>query len=71
MISASMPGLVVEVRVSVGDKVDAGQILIVLEAMKLLQNLTAPRDGVIASVRHKVGDTVDGRVALVTLEVEP
>jgi acetyl-CoA carboxylase biotin carboxylase subunit len=71
MISASMPGLVVEVRVSVGDKVDAGQILIVLEAMKLLQNLTAPRDGVIASVRHKVGDTVDGRVSLVTLEVEP
>jgi biotin carboxyl carrier protein len=39
--------------------------------MKLLQNLTAPRDGVIASVRHKVGDTVDGRVSLVTLEVEP
>ena len=68
MIAASMPGLIVEVRVSVGDKVEAGQILIVLEAMKLLQNLTAPRDGIVSSVRHKVGDTVDGRVSLVTIK---
>jgi len=36
--------------------------------MKLLQNLTAPRDGIVSSVRHKVGDTVDGRVSLVTIK---
>ena len=70
LIAASMPGLVVEVRVSVGDKVEAGQTLIVLEAMKLLQDLMASRDGVVASVRHQVGDTVDGKVPLITLEAE-
>ena len=68
IIAATMPGLIVEVRVTKGEHVEAGQTLIVLEAMKLLQNLTAPRRGVVASVHHQVGDTVCNKVALITLE---
>jgi acetyl/propionyl-CoA carboxylase alpha subunit len=68
IIATTMPGLIIEVKVSEGERVEAGQTLIVLEAMKLLQNLTAPRSGVIASVRYRAGDTVDGKAALVTLE---
>jgi acetyl/propionyl-CoA carboxylase alpha subunit len=68
IVAASMPGLVVEVRVTKGERVEAGQTLIVLEAMKMLQNLTAPRMGVVKSVRHQVGDTVTNKVVLITLE---
>jgi acetyl/propionyl-CoA carboxylase alpha subunit len=68
IIAATMPGLIVEVKVSEGERVEVGQTLVVLEAMKLLQNLTAPRSGVIATIRYQAGDTVDGKVALVTLE---
>ena len=68
IIATPMPGLVVEVRVAKGDRVEAGQTLIVLEAMKLLQNLTSPRLGVVESVFHQVGDTVGVKVAMITLE---
>ena len=49
-LSAPMPGLVKSVRVSAGDMVKKGQILLVLEAMKMEHTITAPHDGKIAEI---------------------
>ena len=53
-------------RVSPGDMVMAGDTILVLEAMKLLQNLNSPRDATVLEVRYEAGDTVDGGAILVT-----
>ena len=69
-ITAPMPGLIVDVRVSPGDTVVAGDTILVLEAMKLLQNLKSPRNANVLEVRHQAGDTVDGGAILVTFETK-
>ena len=46
-VKAPMPGKVLSVNVKAGDRVTKGQTLVVLEAMKMEQSLTAPRDGVV------------------------
>jgi propionyl-CoA carboxylase alpha chain len=55
---APMPGLVLRVLADVGSAVTAGQPLLVLEAMKMEQTVTAPADGVLAELRAKAGDQV-------------
>jgi propionyl-CoA carboxylase alpha chain len=55
---APMPGLVLRVLAGVGSAVTAGQPLLVLEAMKMEQTVTAPADGVLAELRAKAGDQV-------------
>ena len=62
------PGRVVVVRAAQGDKVVAGQELLVVEAMKMELALKAPRDGVVAGVSAAVGDFVEADVVLVALE---
>ncbi|MBL8571269.1 MAG: ATP-grasp domain-containing protein [Phreatobacter sp.] len=57
-IAAPTPGLVVEVLVAPGDAVEAGQPVVVLEAMKMIHNLTASGPGVVAEVACRKGDTV-------------
>lgn len=57
-ITAPMPGNIVEVKVNVGDKVKAGDTLVVLEAMKLENEIVAPRDGVVVDVSTSKGATV-------------
>ncbi|HAN30211.1 MAG TPA: hypothetical protein DCQ06_01315 [Myxococcales bacterium] len=69
-VSSPMTGKVVVVNVEPGDTVSAGDVLVVIEAMKMEQPLCAPRDGIVATVRCAVDDLVDGGVALVTLAVE-
>ena len=49
-----------------GDTVTAGDTVLVLEAMKLLQDLKSPRDATVLEVRHQAGDTVDGGAILIT-----
>jgi propionyl-CoA carboxylase alpha chain len=56
---APMPGSVVRVHVSVGDTVSAGQVLMVLEAMKMEHSITAPADGVVAELSVSEGTQVD------------
>jgi acetyl/propionyl-CoA carboxylase alpha subunit len=63
-IVAPMPGVLVEVRVEPGQSVRAGDVLCVLEAMKLFQELAAPFDGTVTELRCKVGDTVAGGAPL-------
>lgn len=69
-VRAPMPGAVVSIEKAPGDPVLLGESLVVIESMKLLTNLTAPRDGVIDAVHHAVGDTFDKDAVLVTLVPE-
>jgi oxaloacetate decarboxylase alpha subunit len=64
---ASMPGRVAEVVVAAGDTVAVGDVLLVLEAMKLENPIEAPRDGQVAAVHVAVGDQVSVGEELVEL----
>lgn len=65
---ALMPGRVVRVHVQPGDVVQRGTTLLVLEAMKMQNEITAPRDGVVSSVLVQDGQTVEGGALLITLD---
>ena len=67
-IIAPMPGLVVRVRVSVGDKVEAGQGVVVMEAMKMENELRATAAGVVKSIEVEAGTAVEKGALLVALE---
>ena len=67
---APMPGLVKAISAAVGDTVEEGAPLAMMEAMKMEHTLTAPRAGVIASVSAAVGDQVDEGAVLIALEPE-
>jgi biotin carboxyl carrier protein len=63
-----MPGQVAAVQVREGDVVEAGQVLLLLEAMKMEIRVQAPRPGRVARVLARLGDTVQRDQALVELE---
>ncbi len=65
---APMPGKVIKVNVKDGDKVNRGKILLVVEAMKMENNIVASHDTIVERVAVKVGDMVDTDVQLVVLE---
>ena len=68
-ILAPMPGQIKVVNKSAGDSVEAGEALVVLEAMKMEHTLTSPRDGIIAEVMATVGEQVeDGAILLALVE---
>jgi Biotin carboxyl carrier protein len=67
-IQAPMPGLVTQTLVAVGDTVKAGQTVIILEAMKMENDLAAPIAGTIKELKVNKGDTVDHGQLLVTIE---
>ncbi len=67
-VTSPMPGKVVRVLVAAGDEVRAGQGLIVVEAMKMQNELRALRDGRIVTVSAREGATVTAGEALATLE---
>jgi 3-methylcrotonyl-CoA carboxylase alpha subunit len=65
---APMPGRVVSVAVVVGQAVARGEVLLVLEAMKVQMRLPAPRDGVVLAVNAVAGELVDDGAELVVFE---
>ncbi|TLX21214.1 acetyl/propionyl/methylcrotonyl-CoA carboxylase subunit alpha [Thermomonas fusca] len=67
-IRAPMPGRVVLVQAAAGDAVQAGDVVLVLEAMKMELALKAPRDGVLAEIRAQAGEFVEADAVLATLE---
>ncbi len=67
-IVSPMPGQVISVLVAVGDSVEAGQPLLVVEAMKMEHGVSAPRAGTVARLSCAVGDRVEDGVELVALE---
>jgi propionyl-CoA carboxylase alpha chain len=66
--TAPMPGKVVAVRVAAGDEVEPGQVLVVLEAMKMEHQVTAPERGVVSEVLVAVGQQVENGVLLVVVD---
>jgi biotin carboxyl carrier protein len=67
-VAAPMPGKVVRVLVNVGDTVDVGQGLVVVEAMKMQNEMKAARPGRVIEVRARAGQTVGAGDTLVVLE---
>ena len=68
VVSSPMAGKVLKVPVSVGDKVKSGDVLVVLEAMKMETNVNAGSDGEVKEILVKEGDSVDAGAALVKVE---
>ena len=66
-IKAPMPGNILKVNCKVGDTVSKGDVLVVLEAMKMENDICAPDDGVVASVEVSQGNSVETDAVLVTL----
>ena len=66
-VKAPMPGTLIKVNVKVGDAVKKGDVLCVLEAMKMENDIMAPADGVVASVEATQGASVATDAVLVTL----
>lgn len=67
-VRAPMPGSIVAVHVTPGEAVTKGQVLLVMESMKMETTVTAPRDGVIQSVHYDKGLTFDRDAVLLSFE---
>lgn len=67
-VTAPMPGTILDVKASVGDTVTRGQVIMILEAMKMENDIVAPCDGKITSILVKKGDTVNSSDALATVQ---
>lgn len=67
-IKAPMPGLILEINVSVGQDVKEDDPLLILEAMKMENVINSPREGVIKSIEVKQGDTVEKNSLLIEFE---
>ena len=68
VVRAPMPGRIVRVNVAVGDSVQRGKAVLVLESMKMENTIAAPRDGVISQVHVAADDSVQHSQSLVELE---
>ena len=67
-ITAPLPGVILDVKVNVGDTVTAGQHLLTLEAMKMENKIDSPKDGVVKSIAKHKGDSVMEGDALIVVE---
>ena len=67
-IKTPLPGVIIDVKVNVGDTVAKGQTVVVLEAMKMENNINADRDGKVTAIQVTKGDTVADGAILVVLE---
>ncbi|MCL4125038.1 UNVERIFIED_CONTAM: hypothetical protein GTU68_001507 [Idotea baltica] len=63
-----MPGLILEVKVKIGQEVKEDDPLLILEAMKMENVITSPRDGIIKSVTAIKGNTVEKGILLIEFE---
>ncbi len=66
-VDAPMQGNILDIKVSNGASVKAGDVLLILEAMKMENEIVAPQDGTVASVNVNKGDTVEAGQTLVSL----
>ncbi|ABX42796.1 biotin/lipoyl-containing protein [Lachnoclostridium phytofermentans] len=66
-VNAPMPGKILDVKANVGDVVKRGQVILILEAMKMENEIVAPNDGTIVSIDTSVGANVEVGDVLATL----
>jgi biotin carboxyl carrier protein len=66
-LKSPMPGLIVSVAVEQGQQVEKGAVLVILESMKMQNELKAPRAGTVARIKVKAGETVEQKQSLVTI----
>ncbi len=66
-VEAPMPGTILDVKTSVGASVKSGDVLCILEAMKMENDIVAPADGTVASIAANKGDIVEAGQIIVTL----
>lgn len=66
-VESPMPGKILAVKKSVGDAVKSGDVILILEAMKMENEIVAPQDGTVASINVSVGDSVESGATLATL----
>ena len=67
-IKTPLPGVIIDVKVNVGDTVKKGDTVVVLEAMKMENNINADRDGKVTAVQVAKGDTVADGAVLIIIE---
>lgn len=67
IMQAPMPGTILDIKVNVGDTVKAGQVLLILEAMKMENEIVAPRDAEIVEININKGAIVSSGDALISL----
>ena len=66
-VASPMPGKILNIKTEVGKAVKKGEVLMILEAMKMENEIVAPEDGSVASVNVSVGDSVEAGDTLATL----
>lgn len=66
-LKSPMPGLVVTIPVSEGQEVKKGQVLLILESMKMQNELKSPRDGKVNRIKVKAGESVEQRQTLLSV----
>lgn len=66
-VNAPMPGKILSVKASAGQAVKKGEVLLILEAMKMENEVVAPQDGTVASINVAAGDSVEAGAVLATL----
>jgi biotin carboxyl carrier protein len=66
-VKAPLPGIINDIKVAVGDQVKNGQVLLILEAMKMENEITAEQDGVISAISVSTGDSVMEGTVLLTI----
>ena len=66
-VEAPMPGKILNINVSAGQAVKFGEVVVIMEAMKMETEIVAPADGTVSKILVKAGDSVDTGAALVAL----
>lgn len=63
-----MPGTILDIKVAAGDAVKKGDVLAILEAMKMENEIMCPQDGTVASINVQKGDSVNSNDLIMTLQ---
>ncbi len=66
-VAAPMPGKIISTKAGIGQSVKKGEVILILEAMKMENEIVAPQDGTVASIDVSAGDTVEAGTVLATL----
>ena len=67
-VSANIPGKIVTIEINEGDVVEEGQVILILEAMKMQNEIQAPISGTVSSVTCEEGQSIEANVPLVVIE---